>query len=250
MTTPIKTLLKKLGTNEKEAQTFIKLLELGAQPISVIAKQMSTPRSSMYLIIDRLKDLNLIEEFERAGIKYVKCIPVSNIADILKSKEKNIQQTLEILEEKLPEFESLENRLSITPTIKFHEGKEAVAQMYEEILKEKEFYAAFNPKLVLEILPEYHYKIPEGLKQTGGKAKELVTDCKEGREYKEKYTSKNHKIKVLPKGTNFDSDTVICKNKIYMTGYGKGQVSGTEIHNTALAQSQRALFELIWEGIK
>lgn len=246
----MKSLLKKLGTNEKEAQTFLKLLELGAQPVSVIAKQMGIPRSSMYSIIDRLKSLNLVEEFERTGIKYVKCIPVNNLIDILKSQEKNIQHTLEILEEKLPELKSLENRLSITPTVKFHEGKEAVAQMYEEILKEKEFYAAFNPKVVLEILPEYHYKIPEGLKQTEGKAKELVIDCKEGREYKKKFNSKNHQIKILPKGTIFDSDTIICKNKIYMTGYGEGQVSGTEIHNTALAQSQRALFELLWKTIK
>ncbi|MBU1019011.1 MAG: hypothetical protein ABII07_04655 [Patescibacteria group bacterium] len=42
---------------------------------------------------------------------------------------------------------------------------------------------------------------------------------------------------------------ISLKDKIYMTGYGEGQVSGTEIYNPILAQSQRALFELLWESI-
>lgn len=245
----MKALIKTIGTSDKEAETFLKLLELGAQPVSVLAKQMSLPRSSMYVILEKLKKLNLIEEFERAGIRYVKCIPAASIADVLKAKEKKIQQSLEILQEKLPQLEELENRLSITPKIKFHEGKSAVTKMYEEILKEKEFYAFFNPQSVLEIMPEYYYKIPEGIKAGKGKAKEIVVDCPEGRKYKKDYSSKNHQIKILPSGAIFNSDTIICEDKIYMTGYGENQVSGTEIFNSSLAHSQRVIFEQLWRKL-
>ena len=45
----------RLGLSAKETQTFLKLLELGAQPVSVVAKHVGIPRSTMYFIVDQLK---------------------------------------------------------------------------------------------------------------------------------------------------------------------------------------------------
>ena len=65
-----------LGLSSKETQTFLKLLELGAQPVSVIAKHVGVPRSTMYFILERLRVIGLVEEFERSGIRYAKSVPV------------------------------------------------------------------------------------------------------------------------------------------------------------------------------
>lgn len=40
MTTIMKDLFSTLSANEKEMQTFLKILELGAQPVSIIAKHL------------------------------------------------------------------------------------------------------------------------------------------------------------------------------------------------------------------
>lgn len=247
MTTQMQKLFQQFGLKRKEKETFLKLLELGAQPVSVIAKQIGIPRSSMYLVIENLRKSQLIEAFERAGIKYVKCIPIKNIPDILKIQERQIKQTLKELNEKIPELEKLENRLSITPKVKFFEGKNAVMKMYEEVLREKEFCAFFNPHLVKKIMPEYHFKIPETLKKNGGKAKELLVNCSEAKEYQNLFNSKNHQIKILDKNTIFPSDTIICQDKIYMISYGEKDLSAIEIFNSSLAQTQRILFDEIWE---
>ena len=47
-------------------------------------------------------------------------------------------------------------------------------------------------------MPEYHFKIPEELKRLGGKAKELLVNCDEAKEYKNKFESDLHQIKILP----------------------------------------------------
>src|SRR3989339_256391 len=185
----MKSLFRQLGINDKEMYAFLKLLELGAQPASVIAKHAGVPRSTMYLILDDLKKNHLIEEFNRANIKYFKCIPVKDIENILLAKIKMLENTLDILKNHMDELEALENRLSITPKVKFFEGKEAVMKVYEEVLKENEFLAFFNPYLVKKCMPEYHFKIPEALKLTGGKAKELLIACEEAREYKKLFNS-------------------------------------------------------------
>jgi len=170
-------LFKHFGLNTKEIQTFLRLLELGAQPASIIAKHVGVPRSSMYLILEELKKVHLIEEFERAKIKYFKCIPVANIPDVLKAQEKEIQHTAEMFTEKLPELEALENKLSITPKVKFFEGEKAVMHMYEQVLrdKEKEFCAMFNADLAKKLVPDYYYLIPKMLQEERKKRKACIS---------------------------------------------------------------------------
>ncbi len=244
----MKQLFTHLGLNTKESNVFLKMLELGAQPISVIAKHSGIPRSTMYLVIENLKKAHLIESFQRADILYVKAIPVRHIFDVLKSRERELEQTAKILEEKLPQLEAIENKLSITPRIKFFEGKAEVMKMYESVLKEKNFVAIFNPKLVKNFMPEYHYQIPDTILKNKCIVKELLVNSSEAEEYKNLYASKKHKIKILPKNVQFASDTIICPDKIYMISYGEKTLSATEIWNKILAETQQVLFNELWKN--
>lgn len=240
-------LFENLGLSRKETQTFLRLLELGAQPVSVIAKQIHIPRSTMYTVLDRLKNLQLIEEFQRGKIKYVKAIAARDLSVVLKNREAQLARTMALLDESLPELEALENKLSITPRIRFFEGKNEVMKMYEEVLREKEFDAIFNPELVKNMMPEYHFKIPETVKADKKNARELLVDCPDAHEYKSLYSSKTHLIKILPKKINLAVDILICAEKIYMVSYGERDVSGTEIINPQLADAHRAIFNELWE---
>ncbi len=245
----MKQLFHNLGADEKEMDIFLKLLELGAQPVSVIARHMNTPRSSMYAMLGRLRGLGLIEEFERSGMKYVKCIPVKNLQSLLKDRQGQIVKTVSLLEEELPELSRIENTMSITPKVSFFEGKDAVIRMYRKILEEKEFCSFFHPQSVKRVMPEYFYLIPEELRRNKGKARELLVRCDEAFEYQKKYRSSHHQIKFFQEGMVFCSDTILTKEKIYMVSYGENDVSAVEIFNTSLAETQRIFFEEIWGRI-
>ena len=78
--------------------------------------------------------------------------------------------------------------------------------------------------------------------------KEILVDSAEAREYKKLYESKNHKIKIFNKSTNFESDTIICFDKIYMISYGKKDLSAIEIWNKSLADTQHVLFDELWKN--
>jgi len=165
------------------------------------------------------------------------------------AKKRRVEQMNQMLIGQLPMLEALENTLSITPRVKFFEGKEAVMKMYEAILKEKSFRAFFNPDLVKRVMPEYHYKIPEAIREYKLKAEELLVDCAEAYEYKKRFNSKDHQIKILPKGMVFKSDTLICNERIYMISYGEKDLSAIEIWNTSLADTQKAMFEELWNRL-
>lgn len=245
----MKSLFASLGASEKETQAFMALLPLGAQPVSVLAKHLNLPRSSTYVIIERLKKLQLIEEFERHGIIYVKCIPVRQLEDLLNARQSTIKQTLQLLQEQLPELEKLENKLSITPTVRFYEGKHAVMKLYEEVIRENEFYAYFDPPAVRVIMPEYYFKVGDMLKKNKGRARELLVSCPEALEYKKRFESPSHQIKILPKDSVFHADMIICKDTFYLISYGDSEISGTGVQNTSLAQAQRAIFDELWSRI-
>lgn len=243
----MKALFDQMGLKQKERDTFLRLLELGAQPVSVISKHLGIPRPSMYLILESLRKKGFVEEFERDKVKYAKCIPVKNMPSIIDARKRALDETAQVLEKSLPELESLENKLSITPKVRFLEGKEGVRRMYEQILKEPEFWACFNPEMVKKLMPEYHHKIPQTIRENGGKVRELLVDCEEAHEYKKSYESSHHEIKILPKGTTFSSDLILCKDKMYMIAFGEKQISATEMVSPSLVETQKALFELLWK---
>lgn len=226
------------------------MLELGAQPVSVIARHVGIPRPTMYLVIENLQKAQLVETFKRADILYVKAISAKSIAEVLHAKEREIKQSLQVLEETLPELEALENKLSITPSVQFFEGKKAVMKMYESVFNEKIFVTFFNPQLVKKVMPQYYYGIAENIRANKILAKELLVAVPEAKEYQKLFKSKNHQIKLLPKGVRFASDTIICPDKIYMISYGEKDVSAVEILNQPLAETQCVLFEELWRKIQ
>ncbi len=243
-------LFSRLGLNTKETDVFRKLLTLGAQPISVIAKHAGIPRSSMYFITDKLKSHHLIEEFERAGVRYVKCIAVEDIADVLKTQERNIRQTLLLLEEQLPELKALESTLSITPKVTFLEGKDSVLNMYQSLSHEKEFCTFFNPSVFGRIVPVALNIIPDILQEQGSRAKEILTDCKEAKDYRKKFASERHQIRLLPKSVSSLSDCIICRDRVCFVTYGEKEIAAVELFSKTLAATQQTMFDQVWKSLE
>ncbi len=242
-------LFTRLGLSAKETDVFLKLLPLGAQPVSVIARHAGIPRSSMYFVVEKLKQRRLVETFERAGIAYAKCIPAKSIADVLKAEERAITETMELLQEQLPALEAIENTLSVTPKVKFAEGREAVMNMYESLLSEKELCVFFNPQTVKRLMPAYLNIIHEAVHDHGGFAREIAVDCPEAHAYRRKFQSPRHHIKILPRGVLFLSDSIIAKERICMVSYGENQIAAVDIFSATLASTQRAIFDQVWDSL-
>ena len=239
-----------LGANTKETNAYLELLKFGAQPVSVIAKHLGIKRTSMYVMIEKLIKLGLIEQFNNHGATFVKAINAEKLRDLLTTREKRITQAKQDLEKMMPELEQLENRLSITPSVRFYEGRKAVMNMYEEVTKETEICAFFNPELVQKNMPEYTEAVANIVKTRKGYAREILVFSSEARKYQQHFQSGKHEIKILPKGVSFGADVLMGKDKIFMVAYGDNQIVGTEIHNTSLAHAHRVMFEQLWERLK
>ena len=242
-------LFTRLGLTAKERETFLKLLPLGAQPISVIAKRVGIPRSSMYIVVEKLKERRLVETFERVGIRYVKCIPAKDIANVLRVQERSIRETLEMLQEELPALEAMEGKGNIAPSVKFWEGKDAVMKMYESFAHEKELCAFFNPQTVKRLMPAYLAVTHEAVREYGARAREIAVDSPEARAYRHTYASERHEIRLLPHADTLLSDCLIARDRIAMVSYAENAIVAMEMFSASLAATQRILFEYMWKGL-
>jgi sugar-specific transcriptional regulator TrmB len=242
--------LKILGIDDKDYAVFLKLLELGAQPVSVLAKHVGLPRSSTYVVLERLRSLELIEEFERQGMRYVQCVPAQNLPGLIRAHEARYQQARQEIEADLTQLEALENRLSITPRVKFHEGKEEILKVYDDVLQADSFLAFFNPKVIRERMPDYIVQAANALGNHTGIAREILVHSEVAKAYQAQFHSASHEVRILPKSRQFDVDIIILREKLYMISYGQNEVSATEIHNADLITFQRNLFEQTWDSLK
>lgn len=243
-------LLIRLGLNKKEATALLELIRLGPCPVSRWAKHAGINRSSMYVVLERLRAAGLVTSFVHHSVLHAQAIAVNELPHVMEKRHRELTDTQALLTRHLPELGKMEKTSSIRPSVKFYEGKIKVAMMYDEVLKETFFCSFFHPGRVKTHMSEYFHKIPLTLKAKGGKARELLVPCAEALEYKKLYASAFHQICILPKGVTFSSDTIVTKEKIYLVGYGEQEVVGTEIWNETLAHTQLTVFDLIWFSMK
>ena len=236
----------RFGLSSKESTAIIELIRIGASPVSVWARHAAINRSSMYVLLDRLKSHGLITTFTHRNVLYVQAVPIKELPAMLSDKQQSLELTRELLLKSLPELEKLEKHHGLTPKVTFYEGKSRVESMYEHAMKERSFKSYFHPGRIKALLPEFFHKIPLALRANRGKAKELLIDCAEAMEYRALYASADHEIRILPKAIAFSSDTIITRQKIYLVGYSKDDTVATEIWNEELALTQSVLFDTIW----
>src|SRR3989344_4416792 len=220
--------------DEKETRAFLELVRLGPSPVSLWAKHAGINRSSMYVLLDRMIASGLVTEFAHQGIKHVQPLAIHSLESLFQKKQQALSDAQALLIQNLPRLTKLEKSSKLRPKVRFFEGTRRVEDMYEEVLEESSFVAYFHPGRVKAHMPAYFHKIPQTLRERGGKARELLVRSREANEYISSYRSDKHQMKMLPIGVDFSSDTIITEEKIYLVGYDPEDVVGTEIWNREL----------------
>ncbi len=242
--------LSSIGLNSKEIKIFITLISLGAQPVSVLAKHVGLARSTTYSLLDGLIDKKVIRTFERFGIKYVQTLSLEALQLLLEREKLKLEEKQKTLLQIAPEYKALQHHLGIKPRVNFYEGFDKIPTMFESALRKNEFMAYFNAESAEKHMSEYVRKVPETIKRMEKSARELVVQNAVGTEYRNQYETNRHQIRYLPKEFEFESDTIITEEAVYMIAYGENEISGIEIFQKSLAETQRVLFEYLWKSSK
>ena len=118
-------ILEHLGLSDKEAKTYLAILELGSSTIKPIAEKAGLKRTSIYNFIDHLVRMGLINQTKVRNRTHYAALPPSRLVQLQK-------ETLTTIENALPEFMLAFNLLAKKPKVHYFVGPEQMKNIVRE----------------------------------------------------------------------------------------------------------------------
>src|SRR3989338_5531194 len=237
--------LRDIGLSEKEATIYLASLSLGSSTVLKIARRSNMKRTTVYSVIDTLKEKGLIR-IDLKGLKQ------KYIAENPEKLEVMLERRANEFQNKLPEFMALYKLKGEESTIKYYTGLEAMKNIYMDTLKEikihEDYLVIANQEKWYTLQSEFAQKFIEAQAKLKINICLLFQDSPIAREQKKFEKNFNRKIKILPAGTPLNVDTLLLPNKLIVLELTPPYMT-VVIENKSLIELHREMFELIWHSI-
>lgn len=243
-----------LGLSHRETSVFLKMLDTGAQTVGSLSKTMSMPRSTGQFVIQKLVDMNLVQEFEGSGVKMYRCVPPKDILRVFNARKKKMTQALSEYEKEVSKLEKEQYKQGELPSVQWAEGKEAVTQrivfVYGDHAENKEQFFMYNPDVMYKTASHIFDK--EGYKDSKVTYHELVTDSPSVRAYKESFKDvPGVNITILPSSFSFTSDVSVVGDEVGMCVMDDSEADylNIRLRNAQLATQMESIIRYIQKNV-
>ncbi len=242
--------LKNLGLSDNEAKVYMAMLELGAATVLEISAKAGVNRPTTYVQIESLKKIGLVST-QIKGKKQIFIAESPEQLEFFIDRQKNdLDQKKDELLKLLPELTTMFNMSDHKPQVRFFEGKEGLLKMHSELLKSKtdEVVSFTSADSLIKTFPDYPKTLSSKRVKLGIKSRLIYTNV--GEPVLKKYDDNmlRETKYVSPDKFPFKSDVAIYGDNIGISAL-EGKVVGVIITHKELANSFRALFNLLWNSI-
>ena len=241
--------LEQLGLTSGEARVYLALLKLKNSTVGPIVKESGVANSKIYEVLDRLIEKGLVSFTIKEKTKHFQALPPKRLNDYLAIKEKEVQESKDVLKVLMPQLEDLSDE-NKEENVQIFKGKKGILTAYEILLDsldkgEEVKYFFSNKKEDVEALKEFYIDYPQFQAKIGDyyKTKDITwkgIGPKEGSvDPKVKYM----KVKTtsLPVPGNFD----LTKNYVLIISW-TGQPTGILIKSQEISKYLLEYFDGLW----
>lgn len=240
----INTLLD-LGLTENEARIYLAAIALGPTTILKIAKEADIKRTTVYSVVESLKQKGLISIEMKGWKKLFTAESPEKLELILEEKRKKLRDNLHNLL-------SLYNVDAKESLIKYYEGLPAVKTVYEELLRKirprEDYLVIGSQEWWYNLDPDYFQKFIERRAKLPINIRLLFQDSALARKHQKFEKNYNEKIKILPKGTKLSTNMVIIPHMVVIHQLTP-PIIAIVIKNKNVIQMQKEMFEIIWDSL-
>ena len=236
----MKELLEKVGFTQKEAEAYILLNKLGPTPASTLARLSGIQRTSIYDVLAKLQEKNLILSFKQGNTEY---FVIDDIQKLCITAEEKLLITKEIIAKM-----ALEQHID-TVDIKYYRGMSGLKEMYTNILNNltqellvwghvEEFYKLIDPIFDQAWVQE---RVTKNIY-----CRQLLQYTPLGKEYQSKDPNCFRETRLLEEKYMFTGACFIYGDRVCLfdTSY---QGVGIEFNNPIFATMHQQMFEIAWD---
>ncbi|MCH7493032.1 helix-turn-helix domain-containing protein [Patescibacteria group bacterium] len=236
------TILKQYGLTEKQAKIYLACLELGAASVQKISHKAGLARSTTYEILEYLQRQGFVTTFRKKKSLHFSAEEPERLLALAKNK-------ITTLEQALPELRAISGEARIRPTVRFYQGIDGMKIVLEEILAEaKELQAFGSADDLFRTLPDFH-KFVEKRKKKKIPVRVILRDSEKARERQQSGQKDLRVVRLISDQYQFHGLIYVWNNKIAQLSFQKDLVA-LVIESEVLADTQRAMFESLWDSVE
>ena len=242
-------ILKDLGLEEKEIKIYLAALE--GSPCSVIdlSKRTEMERTSIYNFINGMIQKGIIVP-TAIGNKFL--YSAAQPEELVNLLDKKKERLLEILPELALMFTKSGSK---KPKIRFYEGAEGIKKIYYNLIEEKGgellFYSSVET-MYKELSTTFwdnwiKKKVKSGIPSRGISPSDQFVTGNYSMDVNKK--ALRDLITVSEKEFPIKNEIMVYKNKMTLVSFGEEKM-GVLIESEQIADTQRAIFDLLWNNLK
>ena len=234
--------LKQFGLTEKQAKVYLACLELGSAPVQKVSQKAGLARSTTYEVLEHLQHKGFVSTFRQKKSQHFSAEEPERVLNIAK-------RNVTLLEEALPELRAIYGEAWIRPTVRFYQGIDGMKIVLEEILAEaKELQAFGSADDLFRTLPDFH-KFVEKRKKKKIPVRVILRDSEKARERQQSGQKDLRVVRLISDQYQFHGLIYVWNNKIAQLSFQKDLVA-LVIESEVLADTQRAMFESLWDSVE
>jgi hypothetical protein len=252
-TSAIRIYFAKLGLDPEIADLYLVLHAYGPQNISTLARNAGIERTRVYRLLDKLTSTNLVEVETHYKRIILRAAPIMNLQILLSQREHEIHS----LQEGLHDIHNVivnQSKRQHHTRVQFYQGIEGTKQMFWNESEAKGenvsmLFETMQTKTNLTFFERWVRKCNEReLKFRGLISDHFLEDLQKWYKKHSNERLQNWEGRYVPPNIfPITHSCVTYDNVVSYYNWKDGEVFGIEIYNQEIADSQRRIFELIWE---
>ncbi len=233
--------MEKLGLSGKETRIYLASLDLGDSSFSEIAKKANIPRTSCYNIVELLVSKGFLNVFQMGSRHLYRAENPDKFLISLREQEAALREIM-------PQLKSRHKSSGGKPTIYFHEGVQGINNILEDILaRQRPLLAITSIDAAIDVLGHGLADFIQRRYKKHLRVKLLTHQSEKTLKLKRRDGLELRQTKFLPHDFQFKTANFIYGNRIAMIDFQKKNPFGLIIEDENITETQRMLFESIWE---
>jgi HTH-type transcriptional regulator, sugar sensing transcriptional regulator len=241
--------LEDIGLSDKEAATYIALLAFAEASVIDISAKTKIKRTTVYVILDALKQKGLVSEIEIGKKTLYRAEPPERLETYLERRKLQLDDHSRRLKDVIPQLKSLERGSGERPIVKYYEGRSGLQSMIDDFYlgpeKGGEAFLVYSRDLLEEAFPASEREKYKNIRQEKGISLKVIYSSSKG---DAPVAADSMRIRIDGEKHPLTCDIAIYGDKVRMTVLGK-PLSGVSIKSKDIARSLQTLFELAFEGM-
>lgn len=244
----IENTLKKLGLSEKEIRVYLSCLKLGPSPVRKIAFSAEINRGTAYDILKSLIELGLVSYYHQDKHQYFSAEDPSRLNDALEKRQKELLEVKNEVADIIPQLKSIFEQSGSKPVMKLYDGNLGLKIILQDVISSclasrKKNYYVFSSSAIKNCLYEAYPDFSNDRIKAGVSVK--VISIGPGGQ-----TQGLDERKWLTEKESAPTYTLIYAGKVAMISLDENKNPiGVIIKDTNLYQTQKMIFEFVWDKI-